>query len=212
MTSSPIDCLPQDMETECERLSQQMAFIAEAEKLKAVRRQTLTLDNGRRENSAEHSWHTALMAMVLAEHSDLKNINIMRVIKMLLLHDIVEIDTGDTFLYDEKANASKANRETDCAKRIYGLLPSDQQQEFIALWQEFEARETPDAKFAAALDSINPLINHLITGGGGIIKHRVRTSQVMEKKKHIGEASLALWEYAKAAVKAGEQRGFYLSE
>lgn len=210
MTSSPIDCLPPEGRAISLRLQQQMAFIVEVEKLKAVRRQCLTVDDLRPENSAEHSWHVALMALVLAEHSDLKNVDILRVVKMLLLHDIVEIDSGDTFLYDAEGNASKAEREDRCADRIYGLLPADQRQEFIALWREFEARQTPEAKLAASFDSLHPLISHLVTGGGGIIPHQVRTAQVLEKKTHIGDASKTLWAYAQAAIHEGEKRKFYL--
>lgn len=139
------------------RLRRQLDFILEIDKAKAVLRRSRLLDGSRRENDAEHAWHLAVMALVLAEYAN-EPIDLSRVVKMLLVHDIVEIDAGDTFIYDDSDPAAKAERERQAAHRIFGLLPADQQQELLALWEEFEARRTADARFAAALDRLQPQI------------------------------------------------------
>ena len=132
-----------------------------------MERRTTIVGGGRRENSAEHSWHLALFALVLAEHAD-EPVDVARVVTMLLLHDLVEVDAGDTFIYDEDGLASKAEREAAAADRLFGLLPDDQGTGLRALWEEFEARQTPDARFAAALDRLQPvLLNDANDGGGG---------------------------------------------
>jgi putative hydrolases of HD superfamily len=187
-----------------------MAFLDEVEKLKLVTRQNMAIDGSRQENSAEHSWHIALMAVVLADSADAKGLDLLRVVKMLLIHDLVEIDTGDTFLYDVVANQSKDIREQATTDRLFGMLPDALGAEFHALWNEFEARETPESKFAAALDSLQPLTNHLASKGAGIIKHRIATSRVIESKKHIAEGSAALWEHAKDVIQKSEDAGLYL--
>lgn len=187
-----------------------LAFIDEIEKLKIVYRQNLVIDASRQENSAEHSWHIALMAVVLAGHSNFADLDIAKVVKMLLIHDVVEIDFGDTFLYDTEANKSKEQKETAAAHRIFGMLPDALSSEFMDLWNEFESRKTPEAKFAAALDGLQPLMNHLASGGGGIIKHKVATERVIQSKKHIAEGSAALWEYAKDIIQESEAAGLYL--
>jgi len=146
------------------RLLQQMQFVVEIDKLKRVLRQTLLTDGSRRENSAEHSWHIALMAILLSEYAT-EPIDILRVVKMLLLHDLVEIDAGDTFCYDDRGHESKAEREMQAADRLFSLLPPDQASEFRALWDEFEAQETADAQFASTLDRLQPLLNNHQTQG-----------------------------------------------
>ncbi|MBW4468948.1 MAG: HD domain-containing protein [Stenomitos rutilans HA7619-LM2] len=174
------------------RLAQQIQFVIEVDKLKQVLRQTLLTNGSRRENSAEHSWHIALMAIVLAEYAP-ASIDVLHVIKLLLLHDLVEIDAGDTFCYDEQGNQSKADRETQAADRLFGLLPPDQAVAFRALWDEFEAQETPAAQFAAALDRLQPLLNNQQTGGHTWKLHQVTSDKVLQRMAPIQVGAPALW-------------------
>lgn len=190
-------------------LQARMRFLNEIEKLKMIYRQNVVVDGSRAENSAEHSWHVALMAILLLPHSDLQGIDLLRVVKMLLIHDIVEIDAGDTFLYDELANLDKEAREEKSAQRIFGMLPMAQRDELLELWREFDRRDTPDSLFAAALDGLHPLMNHLASDGKGIRKHHLRTQQIVDKKKFIGEASAELWGYARTVISQSEARGLY---
>lgn len=192
-----------------EALSRCLDFLDEIEKLKVVYRQNSVTDKSRHENSAEHSWHVALMAIVLSGYSDHGNLDILKVVKMLLIHDIVEIDAGDTFLYDEASNGLKADREMQAARRIFGLLPKPMEQEFFRLWEEFEARISPEAKFAASLDGLQPLLNHLHTKNLAYRNHQVRTAQVLEKKKHIAEGSALLWQHAQEVIRKSEEIGLY---
>lgn len=192
-----------------EDLSRCMDFLNEIEKLKVIYRQNSVVDQSRHENSAEHSWHVALMAIVLSGFSNRSDVDILRVVKMLLIHDIVEIDAGDTFLYDTAGNEQKADKELLAAERIFGLLPEPIGRELSMLWEEFEARLTPEAKFAASLDGLHPLMNHLYTRNLKYKNHNVRTAQVMEKKKHIAEGSAPLWEYAQEVIRKSEEIGLY---
>jgi len=189
-----------------------MAFLGEIEKLKTVYRQNMVVDKTRQENSAEHSWHLALMAIVLQDYSANPEIDILRVIKMVLLHDLVEIDAGDTFLYDEAGYQDKEARENQAAKRIFSLLPDTQRNEFLSLWKEFESRNTADALFAAALDNMQPVINHHLSDGAGICKHQIKKSQIVEKKQFIAKASPELWEYTQEIIGKSSDRGFYIPE
>jgi len=193
-----------------EDLEKRIQFLSEIEKLKVVYRQNMAVDGSRQENSAEHSWHIALMAIVLHGYADDKNVDLFRVIKMLLIHDIVEIDFGDTFLYDTAANLEKAHNEQQSADRVFGMLPEEIHHEFLELWQEFEARETPSAKFAAALDGMQPLINHYLSDGKGIRKHSIKTEQVIASKSYIGNASKMLWDYSQRIIQKSEAMGLYL--
>ncbi len=193
-----------------EALAKSIAFINEVEKLKIIYRQNSVLDKSRNENSAEHSWHIALMAIVLSEFSNDKSLDIFKVVKMLLIHDIVEIDVGDTFLYDQNANRTKKKDELDAARRIFGMLSTQIGDELFELWLEFETRLTPEAKFAASLDSLQPLMNHLLTNNIKYKDHKVHTNQVIEKKKHIADGSIILWEYASEVIIASEELGLYL--
>jgi putative hydrolase of HD superfamily len=154
------------------RLTQQIQFIIEIDQLKQVLRQTLLNDGSRRENSAEHSWHLAMMVIVLAEYAP-QGVTLLSAIKMVLLHDLVEIDAGDTFCYDVQGNESKAQREAQAALRLFGLLPADQASELRSLWEEFEAQQTPTAKFAAALDRIQPLLHNQQNRGGTWLIHEL---------------------------------------
>jgi len=169
-----------------DRLSRQIAFIIEIDKLKSILRQTLITDGSRRENSAEHSWHLAVMAPLLAEYAP-EPVNVERAIRMLLVHDIVEIDAGDTFAYDTHGNESKAERELQAAGRIFGLLPEDQQREYRALWEEFEIRDTADARFANALDRLQPLLNNYRTQGGTWRIHKLNRTQVVKRMEPVRE-------------------------
>lgn len=187
-----------------------LTFIDEIEKLKMVYRQNMTIDGARQENSAEHSWHLAIMAFLLKDFADSPDLDIPKVIKMLLIHDLVEIDTGDTFLYDEQHNESKCDREQQTANRLFSMLPDDLGAELHSLWNEFEERQTPEAKYAAALDAYQPLSNHLLSNGKGIIKHQVKTAKVIESKKHIADGSPMLWDVAKEIIQRSEDSGLYL--
>ncbi len=190
-----------------ERLDRQISFILETDKLKSVLRRSYLLNEDRHENSAEHSWHLTVMALVLAEHADAE-INQLRVLKMLLVHDIVEIDAGDTFIYDTAGNDTKAERENAAARRIFGLLPSDQSAELQELWQEFEARETPEAKFAAALDRLMPLLHNYHTEGRSWREHGITKEQVLRLNRHIEDGSKSLWEYAEALIDDAAAKGY----
>ena len=189
------------------RLAQQIRFIIEVDKLKEVFRQTLLTQSRRQENDAEHSWHLCLMVIVLAEHANTPDINVLRVLKMLLIHDLVEIDAGDTFAYDTARMADQHEREARAADRIFGLLPADQAAEFRALWDEFEARTTPEAKFAAAVDRFQPMLQNCLTEGAAWRQHGVTSDRVIARNRHIADGAAAVWDYAAQliadAVKAG---------
>jgi putative hydrolase of HD superfamily len=174
------------------RTQQQLAFLIEVDRLKGILRQTLLCDASRAENSAEHSWHLALMAVVLAEHAA-EPVDVPRVISMLLVHDIVEIDAGDTFAYDTGANADRADRERRAADRIFGLLPGEQGQRLRTLWEEFERQDSPEARAANALDRLQPLLLNHHTSGGSWRTHGVRRAQVLRRMEPIRSALPALW-------------------
>jgi putative hydrolases of HD superfamily len=188
------------------RLERQMAFITEIDRLKQVLRQTRLMDGTRRENDAEHSWHLAVMALVLREHSAAP-IDPLRVVKMLLIHDIVEIDAGDTFVY-AAPSAQQAERERRAAERIFGILPADQALELRQLWEEFEARESADARFARALDRLQPLLHNHRNGGGTWRQYAITADKVMAKKSLIAEGSPLLWEFALALIEESVERGY----
>jgi len=190
-----------------ERLQQQIAFIIEIDKLKSIYRQSIIIDKTRNENDAEHSWQLAMMAVVLLEHANTKVIDPLRVIKMLLIHDVVEIDAGDTFAYDDTGHEDKYERELAAAERIFGLLPDDQSGELLALWKEFEARETAEAKFAAALDRLAPMLLNYYTGGKSWNDHGITSDQVLRRNRHINDGSTDLWEYAKSFIADAVQQG-----
>ena len=179
-----------------ERLRQQIFFIAEVDKLKEVFRQTVLTKSRRAENSAEHSWHFALMIVVLAEHSNHQPLDVLRILKMVLIHDLVEIDAGDTFAYDTKNMADQHAREAIAATRVFGLLPPDQAAEFRALWDEFEERTTPEAKFACACDRFHPMLLNCLTEGHAWQKHGITQDRVLARNAHVADGSLAIWEYA----------------
>ena len=190
-----------------ERLAKQVQFLLEVDKLKQVYRQTYLLDQSRKENDAEHSWHIALMAVVLCEHAAESDVDLPRVLKMLLMHDLVEIDAGDTFCYDEAAQRSKLSRERAAADRIFNLLPADQAAEYRALWEEFEAATSSEARFAAALDRLQPLTHNCMTQGRAWREHGVTEDQVLARNRHIADGSPALWRHAENMVQNAVEQG-----
>jgi putative hydrolase of HD superfamily len=175
------------------RLEQQLAFSIELDKLKTILRRSQLMDASRNENSAEHSWHLATMAMLLTEYAA-EPVNLTRVMKMLLVHDVVEIDAGDTFAYDTAANLATQNeRETRAADRLFGLLPPEQRDELRALWEEFEHRLTPESKYANALDRLQPLFQNYRSGGMSWKRHGVTREQVMERMQAVKIGMPQVW-------------------
>ena len=189
-----------------DRLARQLQFIVEVDELKHVLRQTLLIQDKRRENDAEHSWHLALMAVLLAEYAE-GSVDLLRVVKMAIIHDLVEIDAGDTFAYDEAAHGDKAERERAGAERIFGLLPADQGAEMRDLWEEFEARETADSRFAAALDRLQPLLLNYHSGCDTWRRHGVGRDQVVERNRHMADGAPALWQFARDLIERAVAEG-----
>lgn len=199
------------MTADNDRLQKQVQFILEIDKLKKIVRQTPLTDRSRKENDAEHSWHIALMAVLLAEHACDREIDLKHVVAMLLVHDLVEIDAGDTFCYDEIGNGDKLEREKKAADRIFKLLPPDQAAYVRSLWEEFESRETAEARFAAAMDRFQPLLHNYSTRGGTWKEHGVHKSQVISRNQPIENGSTTLWEYAARLIDDAVTKG-YLKE
>ncbi len=189
-----------------ERLNKQIRFMMEVDKLKTILRRN-HITSHRRENTAEHSWHITLFALILAEYSN-HDIDILKVLKMLLIHDIVEIDAGDTFVYDTIGARDKALREQAAAERIFGLLPEDQKKEMQELWQEFEQRETAESRFAAALDRLNPMLMNVYSDGKTWIDHSISVQQVYNHNKHISEGSQELWDFAQQLIEFAAEQHF----
>lgn len=192
-------------------LLNQIAFIKEIDKVKYIQRKTKLFNSDRNENDAEHSWHLALMAIVLAEHSD-EPIDVLKVVKMVLIHDIVEIDAGDTFIYDSQKNHSNTDEERLAANRIFGLLPEKQARELIAIWEEFEAGETKEARFAKAMDRLEPLLQNTSNDGGTWKEFGVNYEKVYEKKSVIKEGSKTLWNYAEGLINESVAKGILKKE
>ncbi|MBE0525459.1 HD domain-containing protein [Candidatus Thorarchaeota archaeon] len=195
-----------------ERLRQQIQFLREIDDLKQILRQTVVIKDKRQENDAEHSWHLAMLAMVLSEYSNDSTIDLLRILKMVLIHDLVEIYAGDTFCYDDQGREGKTEREREAAHRIFSILPREQIQEYIDLWEEFEAMETPEAQFAAAVDRVQPLILNLYSEGFAWKKHGIKKSQVIERNHHIAKGSTALWEFAQNLIDEAVSRGYIIDE
>ncbi len=195
------------------RLEQQLAFIKELDQLKLIQRKSFVSRTRRLETSAEHSWPVALMGWVLFEHAAPGGVQMDRVVRMLLVHDVVEIDAGDTLLYaEEEAHAAQRQREGEAATRLFGLLPEPQSSEFRSLWEEFEARETPDAKFAAAIDRLQPLLQNYMTEGAAWRRHGITVSDVYEKNRHIAEGSPVLWAAAVELIELSIKRCYLKHE
>ncbi len=195
------------------RLEQQLIFIRELDGLKLVQRQSFVAGTRRLETSAEHSWHLAMMGAVLFEHAAPPGVDTLRVVRMLLAHDIVEIDAGNTLLYAEaEAHRLQREREVAAADRLFGMLPPDQAEEWRGLWEEFEARESPDAKFAAALDRLQPLLLNYLSEGAAWRRHGVTAAEVYEKSRHMAEGSPALWQAAQDLIETCIARGYLRRE
>lgn len=191
-----------------DRLSKQIEFLVEIDKLKTVFRNAfLIADSDRRENSAEHSWHTAMMAFILEEHAQTQ-VDSPRLIKMMLIHDIIEVDAGDTNIYDAHAAMDKVSREQRGAERIFGLLPHDQRQELFELWEEYEKGITPEAKFARAMDRLIPLIYNYYTQGKRWKEDGITYAMVLPVYQEIKENCPALWEFALSMINECVSKGY----
>lgn len=191
---------------EKERFEKQLAFALEVDKEKNILRQTHLSGHGRRENDAEHAWHMALMIYLLREYAD-ESFDVSRAMIMALIHDVVEIDAGDTYAYDTEGIATQKERETRAADRIFGLLPEDQNRELRAIFEEFEANETPEAHFAHAMDNIQPLILNHSNGGSDWREHGISVAQVMKRQSLTSLASQDLWEYTQALIEENFKKG-----
>ncbi|WP_318347556.1 HD domain-containing protein [Aquipluma nitroreducens] len=192
-----------------EYLLKQISFIKEIDKLKYIQRKTKLFNSDRPENDAEHSWHLAMMTIVLAEHSD-NPIDVLKVLKMVLIHDIVEIDAGDTFIYDSTKSHTNTDEELIGAKRIFGLLPTEQAEEFIAIWKEFEESVTDEAKFAKSMDRFEPLLQNTSNNGGTWREFNVPYQKVYDKKKVIKDGSTTIWNYAENLINESVDRGILI--
>ena len=190
-----------------DRLARQIAFVLEIDKLKRVLRQTLVTGGSRRENTAEHSWHLAMMAIVLADLAA-PGVDVGHVIKLLLVHDLVEIDAGDTFLYDRAAEADKAARETAAAARLFALLPADQAAALDALWREFDGGTTAEAAFARALDQLQPVLLNHATDGGSWTAHGIEGADVLTRKRVIADGAPDLWRLAEQLIRDSIAKGW----
>ena len=187
-------------------LLSQVNFIKEIDKLKYIQRKTRLFNSNRHENDAEHSWHLAMMAIVLAGHSN-KDVDLLKVLKMVLIHDIVEIDAGDTFIYDTAKSHTNTEEELLAAKRIFGLLPAKQAEEFIAVWIEFEEGFTEEAKFARTMDRFEPLLQNVSNNGGTWAEYNVGYQQVYDKKIAIKNGSEVIWDYAENLLEESVDKG-----
>lgn len=194
------------MKNETTRLEQQLQFILEVDKVKKITRQTYIADGSRKENDAEHSWHLALMAFLLKEYAN-EEVDVLRVMEMVLVHDLVEIDAGDTYAYDEAGNATKREREVKAADRIFNLLPEDQAKYMRGLWDEFEDGDTPEAKFAHVLDNVQPLLLNDATGGVAWKEHQVQEAQIKKRNRITPEGSKALWEHCCRVIEENIKKG-----
>ncbi|ELB2917198.1 HD domain-containing protein [Vibrio parahaemolyticus] len=193
------------------RLEKQLALLIELDKLKSVLRRTRVKSaEGRLENSGEHSWHVALMAVLMEEHANAP-VDICRVMKMLLIHDVVEIDAGDTFVYDTAASKEQAEKEIKAAERLFGMLPTDQGQELLALWQEFEAAQSDDAKYAKALDRLIPILLNYHNNGQSWKENSVTREQALTINKRIEFGSVTLWDKAKELIEEATEKGWLKS-
>lgn len=178
-----------------DRLERQIAFCREIDKEKQVGRQTYLADGSRKENDAEHAWHMAVMTLLLSEYAN-EEIDVLRTVSMLLIHDLVEIDAGDTFAYDEEAKKSQRERERKGAERLFGMLPEDQRDRLRAMWDEFEAGETAEARFARTMDNLQPMMLNAASDGKAWSERGVRLEQVEHRNENTAKGSAELWSYA----------------
>lgn len=194
-----------------DRLEKQIALLIELDQLKSVLRRTRVKSaDGRLENSGEHSWHVALMAVLMQEHANAP-VDITRVMKMLLIHDVVEIDAGDTFVYDTAASREQEKKEQKAAQRLFGMLPTEQGDELLALWNEFEAAQTDDAKYAKALDRLIPMLLNYHNNGQSWIENNVTRDQALTINKRIEFGSVTLWDKAKELIEEATEKGWLKS-
>ena len=193
-----------------ERFEQQLRFLVEIDKMKTILRQTVLVDKSRQENDAEHSWHFAVMAMILYEYADASRVDLSRVIKMALVHDLIEVYAGDTFAYDEAGLADKTEREEKAADKLFGLLPPDQGAEIRSLWQEFDAMETADAQYAAAIDRLQPLINNHFTEYHTWRGGRVTREQIYRRMAIIETATPMLWSFVEHVINNAVEKGYII--
>ncbi|GIP38936.1 phosphohydrolase [Paenibacillus sp. J31TS4] len=195
-----------------EMLEKQIAFIVEVDKLKHILRRTILMDKSRRENDAEHSWHLVLMAMVLGPYANEPELDTLRVIQMLIVHDLVEIDAGDTFVYDDAGHSDKAEREEKAAQRLFGMLPLEQGDWIYRLWKEFEDKETAEAKFAGALDRLHPLLHNYHTQGHSWREYGITGDRVLAVNRRIEDGSRPLWAYAERLIRDAMDQGYLAAE
>ncbi len=193
-----------------DRLHQQIQFILEIDKLKSILRRSYLLNQERHENSAEHSWHLAMMAMLLHEYAN-KKVDLQHVLKLVLVHDLVEIDAGDTYCYDEDANSDKTDREQQAADRLFAMLPEDQGKALRSLWEEFEERSTPEAKFANALDRMMPMMHNYYTRGKAWREHNVASDMVLDRNSAMQDGSEKLWEFTQSLIEDAVEKGYLAS-
>ncbi|MBB6499248.1 HD domain-containing protein [Pedobacter cryoconitis] len=194
-----------------DKILKQIAFIHEIDKLKYIQRKTRLFNSDRRENDAEHSWHLAVMALTLAEHAN-EPVDILKVIKMLLIHDVVEIDSGDIFLYDTVVNHDNTVLERQAAERIFGLLPAEQAEEFIAIWEEFETGDTPEAKFARSMDRLEPILQNASNQGGTWMEYDVEYATVIKRVSGIRHGSQPIWDFTKTLIDDSVEKGYLRKE
>jgi putative hydrolase of HD superfamily len=199
------------MEDDMTRLGEQFRFLIEVDKLKTIIRQNYLSDGSRQENDADHSWHLALMCVILKEYAN-EEIDVVKTMTMLLVHDIIEIDAGDTYAYDMTGNASKRERELVAAERIFHLLPEDQAKELRSLWDEFEERTTPEAKFAVTLDRLLPCLLNAASNGKSWKEHQVTLSQVLKRNETTHEGSEELWNYQYELLLRQVEQGNLINE
>lgn len=194
-----------------DRLKRQFSFLMEIDKQKEIIRQTYLSDGSRKETDAEHAWHMAIMCLILSEYAN-EPIDVAKTVMMLLTHDLVEIDAGDTYAYDAQGNATKRERELRAAERIYSLLPQEQGAYLRELWDEFEAMETPEAKFANTLDKIQPVLLTDRAQGKSWLEHGVKEEQILGRNKRTCEGSEVLWNYIRDIIKKNVDAGFIRGE
>ena len=191
-----------------DRFKQQIEFILEIDKLKHVLRQTILMDKSRKENSAEHSWHIALTVMILSEYAGDEKIDLFRVMKILLVHDLIEIDAGDTYCYDNRGREDQAEREKAAADRIFNILPPDQARMFRELWDEFEERKTPESRFANALDRVQPFLHNYFTRGQTWQENDIKSDQVKGRMHPVNDGAPVLWKYVSSLIDDAVNQGF----
>lgn len=194
-----------------DRLQKQMEFIVEVDKVKKIMRQTYLSDASRKEDDAEHSWHLALMAVLLKEYSN-EEVDLTKVIPMVLIHDLVEIDAGDTYAYSGESAAVTEARERKAAERVFGILPEDQGKVLRDLWEEFETYQTPEAKFAHVLDNCQPMLLNDASNGLSWTEHQVRKSQIYKRNEHTAEGSRKIWNYMQSLIQKHIELGHVIDD